>query len=249
MIGAEGIYNNRCFLWFERGATMKNGHLVGLVMNPDFLLSSHPVAPFAEYLEVIKAKVKAGYRSAGFADADALVRYDEFTGRILVRIKEGPRYISANISVEGASEPVREAIINGLTKEAGKVLSTGGAPEQTSTDKKPLWIHGKPADFSQLHLKALKYKIRFILSEDGYFFPWVDVDVVAGEGKTTARLVVKVQELGPQGVVEEITVEGNTKNSREAIPAACDELWRDFLQKRVEAALGKLATQYSVMNN
>ena len=36
---------------------------------------------------------------------------------------------------------------------------------------------------------------------------------------------------------------------KEAIPGACDELWREFLQKRVEAALRKLATQYSVMNN
>jgi hypothetical protein len=36
---------------------------------------------------------------------------------------------------------------------------------------------------------------------------------------------------------------------KEVIPGACDELWREFLQKRVEAALRKLATQYSVMNN
>ncbi len=205
-------------LMFYGNETFSADQIVdGLVMNPVFLLSSHPVAPFAEYMEVIKTKVKAGYRSAGFADADAIVRYDEFTGRILVRIKEGPRYISADISLEGAPEPVKEAIIKGLANEAAKVSSNGGAPEQTSTDKKPLWFHGKPADFSQLHLKALKFKIRFILSEEGYFFPWVDVDVVAGEDKKTARLVVKVQDMGPQGIIDEITIDGNTKNSREEI--------------------------------
>lgn len=205
-------------LMFYGNETFSADQIVdGLVTNPDFLLSSHPVAPFAEYLEVIKAKVKAGYRRAGFADADVLVRYDEFTGRILVRIKEGPRYISADISLEGASEPVKEAIVNGLTKEAAKVSSNGGAPEQTPTDKKPLWVHGKPADFSQLRLKALKYKTRSILSEEGYFFPWVDVDVVAGPDKKTARLVVKVEDLGPQGTIDEITIGGNTKNTREEI--------------------------------
>ena len=36
---------------------------------------------------------------------------------------------------------------------------------------------------------------------------------------------------------------------KEAIPAACDELWREFLKEEVEAALRKLATQYSAMNN
>ena len=36
---------------------------------------------------------------------------------------------------------------------------------------------------------------------------------------------------------------------KEAIPAACDELWREVLKERVEAALRELATQYSVMNN
>ena len=36
---------------------------------------------------------------------------------------------------------------------------------------------------------------------------------------------------------------------KEVIPAACDELWREFLKKKVEAALRKLATRYSVMNN
>ncbi len=204
-------------LMFYGNETFAGDQIVGgLVMNPDFLLSSHPVAPFAEYLEVIKAKVKAGYRCGGFADADVLVRYDEFTGKILVRIKEGPRYISADISVEGVPEQVKEAIIKGLTKETAKVSSNAGAPRQTPTDKL-LWIHGKPADFSQLHLTAWKYKIRSLLSEEGYFFPWVDVEIVAEEDKKTARLVAKVQDLGPQGVVDEITVEGNTKNTREEI--------------------------------
>ena len=210
--------------------------LDGLVMNPEFLMSSHPVAPFAEYLEVIKAKVKAGYRRAGFADVDALVRFDEFTGKILVRIKEGARYVSADISVEGAPEHVKEAIIKGLTKETPdppgakekdpndcpaketeKVSLETSASGQLSGEAKRLWTHGKAADFSALHLKAVKHAVRLILSQEGYFFPWVDVDVVAAEDKKTARLVVKVQDLGPQGVVDEITVEGNTKNTREEI--------------------------------
>ena len=191
--------------------------LDGLVMNPEFLMSSHPVAPFAEYMEVIKAKVKSGYHRAGFADPDAIVRYDEFTGRILVRIKEGPRYISAATSVQGAPEQVKEAMIKGLTKETAKVSSNAGVQTQMAAPDNPLWVHGKPADFSALYLKGVKHAVRIILSQEGYFFPWVDVEIVADEDKKTARLVVKVQDLGPQGVVDEITVEGNTKNTRQEI--------------------------------
>jgi hypothetical protein len=118
--------------------------------------------------------------------------------------------VCGDVVVEGVNDDVKLAIVEGLTGEETKEGSD-------SLGKGRIWRVGEGAPFAAERVVYLKNSVKVLLSEQGYFFPWVDVEIVRDDESSTAKLSVKVKDAGPRGIVEGITVSGNKKNSREDI--------------------------------
>jgi hypothetical protein len=217
----------------------------GLVTNPDFLLASHPAAPFSKYLEAVQEYVRTGYEHNGFPQVQATTRFDKDAEKIVVKIQEGARYKCGPVRVLGAKTLPVGPFINRLTQPWPPPESVtklpkfpdekdkGGffADSTNSTEffryidntgqpvrpEKPIWETGKPAAFSEPSLKFLNMKIRKVFSEFGYFFPALEVKVVPEPNKESAELLVEILDEGPKGTIGEIEVVGNKKNTRDQI--------------------------------
>ena len=72
-----------------------------LKFNLDFLLAEQPQAPLNDCLRLLERLVRAGYQHAGFADATVAAAISPDTGRIVVRVKEGPRLYCGSVRVTG----------------------------------------------------------------------------------------------------------------------------------------------------
>jgi ankyrin repeat protein len=214
----------------------------GLVTNPDFLLASHPSAPFAKYLEVVQEHVRTGYEHNGFPQVQVTTRFDKDSEKIVVIIQEGNRYKCGPVRVLGAKTLPVGSFINRLTQpwplpesvtkppqfpgerdkdglfvdstESFRHIDNTGQPVRP---EKPIWETGEPAAFSEAHLKFLNKNVRKVLSEFGYFFPALEVKIVPEPNKESAELLVEILDEGPKGTIGEIEIAGNNKNTREQI--------------------------------
>lgn len=62
----------------------------------DVLAAARATAPRDKYLAMLDRMVRAGYHHAGFPDVTASVRVDVKAGKVVVSVKEGPRYLGAS---------------------------------------------------------------------------------------------------------------------------------------------------------
>lgn len=216
----------------------------GLMVNPDFLLASHPAAPFSRYLEAVQKNVQIGYKHNGFPEVRVTTTFDKSAGKIAVKVVEGPRYICGDVRVTGLKTLSTEPFIRRLTRPRPPPESADILPkfqDQKSKDdffakarsslevfryvnsageivrQKPIWQKGEPASFSDYSLKLLNEQVKAVLSEFGYFFPALEVKVIPEPNNATAQLLVQILDEGPKGTIGVIEVTGNVKNTREEI--------------------------------
>lgn len=97
-----------------------------LRQNIDFLLASHPAAPFLEYKAVLERALVAGYLNGGFPGANVSTAVDGKNDEVLVPVREGHRYLAGAVVVSGAKTLDTEALIRRLTEP----LSSRVAPAQ-----------------------------------------------------------------------------------------------------------------------
>jgi len=217
----------------------------GLVMNPDFLLASHPAAAFSKYLEAAQVYVRTGYQHNGFPEVRVTTGFDKEAEKIMVKVREGARYKCGPVRVLGAKRLPVGWFIHRLTHpwpSPGSITEPPKLPDDKYKDdffanlrnspeffryidstgrvvepEKPIWKTGEPAPFSDSSLRYLTGRVRNIFSEFGYFFPALELKVVPEANKTTAQLLVEILDEGPKGTIGEIGVTGNWKNKREEI--------------------------------
>lgn len=116
-----------------------------------FVLASHPAAPFAEFLDVIPARLRAGYLAAGFPDAriEAVYRPGTDGGTFPVRIDEGPRFRQGTVRVEGGTLQTREALVASLQQ------TDFATPETALVRRIRKAIDDLPFDYYKLNFEAL----------------------------------------------------------------------------------------------
>ncbi len=81
----------------------------------NFILASHPLAPFDPYLKDLQWWLHQGYLASGFPNPKVEVAWDDTKKTIVAKIEEGPRYRQGNIKVRGAKIVDAETIRTGLT--------------------------------------------------------------------------------------------------------------------------------------
>jgi ankyrin repeat protein len=223
---------------FEGAETFARKALIkGLMENADFLLASHPAAPFDAYLDILEQMVFTGYQHAGFSSAKVSTSFDTETQRIVVKVVEGRRYMAGPIKVTGAETVPAGTLIRRLTesypapedtiqltglKNTNTGLQGAGFEYIDSTGKQvtpqpPVWLSGEPVSFDASSVKDISFRISNTLADLGYYFPNMNVEVVPNAVGQTAELQIEILEEGPKAVIESIDVIGNIKNSREDV--------------------------------
>lgn len=83
----------------------------------DFVLASHPAEPFAALPEMVRKALTRGYLNEGFPNVKIEVSPDLLagSGRLRIRIDEGPRYRMGAIRVEGGKSIDAEILRQKLT--------------------------------------------------------------------------------------------------------------------------------------
>jgi len=81
----------------------------------------------------------------------------------------------------------------------------------------PIWPKGEPAALDEPSLAGLTNKVSAALEDFGYFFAKVDVKVLPHRDTQTAELRVAIQDEGPPGIIHDIVVTGNKRDSRDDI--------------------------------
>src|SRR5262249_9576504 len=88
----------------------------GLLSSAEFLLATHPRAPFDAFLTSLQRLILRGYRHAGFSDADIAVKYNKEAGTVEVTVQEGPRYMAGEVAIVGAKTLPGQSFIRRLTE-------------------------------------------------------------------------------------------------------------------------------------
>jgi len=81
----------------------------------------------------------------------------------------------------------------------------------------PIWPKGEPAALDEPSLAALTNEVSTALKDFGYFFAKVDVKVLPHQDTQMAELRVAIQDEGPPGIIHDIVVTGNKRDSRDDI--------------------------------
>ena len=105
-------------LVFEGNAAFPNPLLCGALRSSlDYVLAAQPNSPLPDLVDALPKLLVAGYRSAGFGEAQVAARHDTNRGRLVITIQEGPRYRCGAIRVTGAKALPVTLLIDRLRPE------------------------------------------------------------------------------------------------------------------------------------
>jgi hypothetical protein len=229
--GAPRVGSLREFDRFTfEGANSFSARSLWIGLNSTFAFPelSHPLAPRDAFLAAIESRLLLGYEHCGFPDARITARYDGKADRVIVQIKEGPRYRCGPVEVIGARKMPAQPIVKALTvtKANTEALpqpfqfldnAPGNRTEAMDTDNSSIWVEGQPAHFDDLSLQFLSGKVTNTLGKHGFFLSRFRLNVVSNAVARTATLQVRILSEGPPATIGRIEVVGNRRNSRKAL--------------------------------
>jgi hypothetical protein len=213
--GVVGDLGEPSYFIFRGAATFSPEALAGaLESNVKFLLASRPQAPFGKFLSTLQQLMLRGYRHSGFADARIDIKLNQRANAVEVVVDEGPRYIAGDVEIVGAKVLPVEAVLRRLMEPSSEQVDATGAATEP---QEPIWKKGKPAAFDGPSIARLAREVTAALKDFGFFFTKLDVTVEPDRVTHTAKLRIAVLDEGPQGVIGDIVVTGNLRDSREDI--------------------------------
>ena len=259
-----GDYGRKEALVIEgNGSFTKDQILSGMTFDLDYHLAAHPDAPLADYLTVLERKISLGYQRAGFPTAKVKVAADTNQHRVVVRVKEGPRYRCGEILLSGVPTMTNEVVRQAIARVIGGLEARGG----TSTNlNESFWLRNQLAPFDEVARQSLVRMVQEALTSLNHYQPKVSVRIVPDAARKVADLQVDIADEGIKGIVTEIAVEGLRTNTRPQLleylklkpgmevnaqltTAASNQLWRSARFFRQEVSLTPLPTpgQFKLM--
>lgn len=181
-----------------------------LLADVDVANACNPAASTAELCRVLTAKAVEGYRDAGFADVVVRTAPHCDRDRLEITIVEGQKYLAGRIVVLGVQAIDAETLIADLT--AGTLPINPGWASSRSR-----WVTGEVARFGRSSIDGFYKGIERRLLERGRVGAQFDVEVTPDREQAVATLVVTFTDEGRAAIVDEISITGNKKNSREDV--------------------------------
>jgi hypothetical protein len=172
----------------------------GLMQSPEFLLTSHPSAPWDEYLPALAREIKSGYEAAGYPEAEVKTAADPEKSRILVRIKEGPRYYMADIHVSGAKKIPAATLIQKMQEKPDplhhreELISERLASynSNASSDEDANWTKGAVAGLGTAADHNVTAQVKNLLSQLGFDQAKIKVEQVQDPKQHTVDLRIEI---------------------------------------------------------
>ncbi len=147
-------------------------------------LAAHPDFSLYDYLDVLEATIKSGYRHRGFPEADVEVALSNTRKRIEVGVREGKRYRCGSVQVTGAKHISAETLIRSLSDDSKPQLD--------------VWKKGEPAQFDDEVQSRIRERLKTGFAAAGFFYPDFEIGINRDPSAGTAGLVVTIKDDGPR---------------------------------------------------
>jgi hypothetical protein len=188
----------------------------GLLRSPEFLTASHPKAPLDNYLKTVRNCLLKGYQNDGFAEVTVQAEFDVTVTHLRLDIVEGPRYNAGEIRVTGANQLPVPAFIRALTQPAAPMVRPAPGME-SAPDKEAFWVKDSHPAFDAPSVAARGRILEKYFADFGLFFVRYEMNLDLSRARRTADLHIRIVEEGPPGILGEIEVTGNARDTREEI--------------------------------
>jgi tetratricopeptide (TPR) repeat protein len=183
----------------------------------DFHLAARRGAPLQAYLDTLKKLIGDGYRHGGYGEVRVEAATDKNSSNIVVRVKEGPRYLCGDIQLicgqtqltntllqrklvealsysgqsRRRSEPASNEELEPLLGRSPAEASTSGI--STGTEERPvLWDAHAHVCFDQPTQRALERLAAKMLADLGCVDPGLDLKLAPDAARKRADLVITV---------------------------------------------------------
>ncbi|MGA2440135.1 MAG: hypothetical protein ABSH08_04205 [Tepidisphaeraceae bacterium] len=197
-----------------------------LLVDAAVQLAGSPSAPMDEFIKTVQRSSQEDYLANGYANARVGVELDPSGHHLLIHVNEGPRYTAGNAEIIGASLADAKALVSALTQPSPREPDAAQIDERVGTLFIPTWkspegadAHwkvGNPANLSNEDLDDYKDQIVKALLSQGLF--WADVKVEPElRSDHIARLVVRILNEGPKGILTDIQTTGLSINTRQQV--------------------------------
>lgn len=194
-----------------------------LFSDAGLILQADPAAPLDEFCTALGQRAAVCFQHGGRRDAKADVRLDRSRQRLVVTVQQGRCYQAGAVDVQGAPAALAGRIVEALTKPYPLYDETGGLPwyldgeaRQTGSCQ-AMWPTGQRAPFDEYSTGLLRAGVEQTLAEAGYAAAQFDVRAMPQPDGKTARLEVRVRQLGPPATIHEVRVTGCQKNAQQAV--------------------------------
>ena len=194
-----------------------------IVGDLDIQLAGVPSAPFQAYLDLLDRRLRAGFRKAGFRRPSVPVKPDLANDKIIIVLDPDACKNSA-IVVDGASTIPIDQLKRRLTEpttqpffeskvENDSITMTMNAGAKASDDA--LWNIDDYTPFDDDFERHLAAPIKQALAELGYFAAQFDAKITADGEKAT--LNIHIIDEGPKAMIDQIAVNGTSRNSSQSV--------------------------------
>lgn len=223
-----------------------------LALDIDVAVATRADAALDSLRQVLAEKTLAGYLLEGFVEAKVEVNFDPAADQLAINIHEGPRYAAGNVVIEGLDAALAERLRETLTVEkaaAGDVSPPSKQPDTEAKQanaaakakKKAPWPVGEPAGLDRETQNRLREKVETTLYDGGRLFPEFTLEPVPDRVQHTVELKIRFSNPGSPARIDELSVIGNEKFSRDEIVKFLDlkegAIWTEDLQKDLQRRL------------
>lgn len=192
-----------------------------LAVDIEVAVAARRDAPLEGLQKVLAERTRAGYLYEGFADAKVNVSFDPAADALVMEIDEGPRYISAGMTIEGLEPALADRLQQALAvaEKSPRDLS-GPRSERAAAPKEKRearWRPGDPVRLGPEPWRLLRGKIESSLYDCGYLFPEFTLDAVADPAQKTIELKVRFSNPGIPARLDEIAIVGERNTPQEEL--------------------------------
>jgi tetratricopeptide (TPR) repeat protein len=202
-----------------------------LYNDKDVICAITPKAPLSGFLKILESKVRLGYLNDGFSSPSVEASYVGEPEHILISIAEGPRYTKGTLVITGASNALKEELIQCLSNIDARVVDAMGISDvMKSIDKGDLnagltrdvymallWGSNKPPSFAPSFVKTSTQYLHSLLKVLGYYNSEFTLKLVPDHAERTVGLRIDFQTEGTRASIGTINISGNKINSDEQV--------------------------------
>lgn len=202
-----------------------------LYRDKDVIVAITPTAPLSGFLKILETKIRLGYLNDGFFSPRVEASYVGEPEHILISIVEGPRYKKGPLVIDGASDALKDELIQCLNNMDSRVVEAMGISDIMKSIRKGdmnaaltkdvymalLWGSSMPPSFAPSFVKTSTQYLDNLLKVLGYYDSEFTLKLVPDHTERTVQLHIAFEIEGTRAHIGTINLSGNKINSDEQV--------------------------------